>query len=592
MPVLKRARQGCHRLQHVHASSLSFPSLQDDGRKKQSNHVQLYINRYNAHFSQPFPNSHAATFSTTAASSAACGLDDEKIDTTTKKDEIMNAFRNDLPEIMDEIFVIVQEEQEEEQKKRDLQEMEQRKESKETTTTDDKEDGNAPLVLENREDKSLRTRFEKAWQQHCIEKHRMKMREQAKASHWLSMDNLEGWGVEDATKTPINNMSMEQDFGSGNKEEHDDMEIKMVPFSDIHATISAHFETARDGDHLETENHSFDLETKHDVVGTDSIADEKKSTSESKDLTESAIAAGILETQDVFGADKKDKVCDSQLGAYLTVDNQKEATDTVVSFIPCSTQEEVERVCLFLEKISARDWHRFDKDIDEDEVETGMEEQAGHDIAESAESYSDQSDVTQNMRLADQETELTDLDLIHDLLDEALQHNTPLSTVEYNLLLARIATSPEMTHEEIMDNLLNAYHHLSKFNTPDESTYKILFLTLDRRISSGSGSSDGTIVTLLNDMMHFQVKLSSDTLLRLGMRSLERGNNLKLAKKFVMDFALDDEGRSFRVPSQVFRSLMKMIARENEQELAILLLKKCIKVSYKHFCFAGHRWHY
>lgn len=243
-------------------------------------------------------------------------------------------------------------------------------------------------------------------------------------------------------------------------------------------------------------------------------------------------------------------------------------------------QEELEKMCIFLQNTTQKEWLLLDSKPedsfvaeDDDDMES-ISDGDGDDEHISTANDDDDNDDDESS------PDLTEIEEIFELLENNNESLESLTIDDYNLLLCRVAISPELSADAVMSHLLEIYSHITKNAVPNETTYKIILLTLERRISAeAKGSSDSTIVTLLQDMMDFKVKLSSPTLLNLGMRCLERESNLKVAHCLVVEHVLDSPQRKIKVPSRVTGTLMSMIARENEIDLATSLLKKCIQVN-------------
>ena len=264
--------------------------------------------------------------------------------------------------------------------------------------------------------------------------------------------------------------------------------------------------------------------------------------------------------------------------------------------VATTLQDELEQVCLLLETSTQKDWLLFDKDFEDsfDGEETDTEDNIDVDVMEVLDDNDDDAgaadmeyseDGLYAMEIDADETvdpkgsrELMYVSQVFEVLEDFARSSAPLCIDDYNLLLGRVATSPEFSTEEVMAGILEIYRHILRLCVPDETTYRILLLTLERRISADTrGSNDATMIKLLEDMMNFKIKPSSPTIITVGMRCLDRKNNLEVAQRLVMEHVLGDKNRRYKVPANITRSLMRMIARENELDIAVSLLNKCIE---------------
>ena len=458
-----------------------------------------------------------ASFFSTAADSVSDNSEDDD-DTAIYKDEVLESFRQDLPHVRELIFACVQEEEE-------LLETLREEEEASTLTEENmgkvsaSESDEAPVLPDNQKKRAtLRVRFEEAWTKYCRKRDNALRRKKRKATN---------------TESGMQFMGFEDEL----------LDVALMPLGDI---------------------------------------------------DEAAPLLGNLATNsDVSNIETNESVYDDRFSAIST---NKGAGAPLVTTL----QDELEQVCLLLEASTQKDWQLFNKDSEDsfdDAEDSDTEDDIIIDVMEALEDDddTDAADMEYNedelyaMEIDDDEAvdhkssnELMHLAQVSEVLEDFAHSSKSLSIDDYNLLLSRVATSPEFDTEEVMAGILEIYYHILKLCVPDLTTYRILLLTLERRVSAdATGFSDATIVTLLEDMMNFQIKPSSPMIITVGMRCLDRKNNLKVAQRLVMEHVFDDRSRRYKVPANITRSLMKMIARENELDIAVSLLDKCIKENGK-----------
>jgi len=169
------------------------------------------------------------------------------------------------------------------------------------------------------------------------------------------------------------------------------------------------------------------------------------------------------------------------------------------------------------------------------------------------------------------------LESIREVLEEAAHGEMELSSMDYNALLLRVATSSLETDEAI-DLMLKTYKQMSELGrsgadcAPDATTFTILMVTLDCRANAPLSAAD-----ICRQMMDSSVELSSEAFAQ-GMSCLERRNNIRDTERLI-DSVLDDETSQHAVPMWAWMSLLKMYKHENMQQEALDLVQKCMQTN-------------
>ena len=488
------------------------------------------------------------------------------------KEEILLSLCQDIPNAVEEIISSVEEE-EELQRQRQLQEED-----------NDEENIHTLKSRFGRDKESLRTRFDRSWDAHRREKLISQQQSTTNSDPWvigdekdldfLTMFESQGWDNLASEENVANISAGDDKEESPWEEQHDDS--KQV---NIGVMENASEET------LSSSNTDFDVISGNKADGVDVVLVD--STHHAVDENE-CLSDALAATSPVITKDETDITSSNDTDGIIQEQGELDATNSSKgAHMEDILQEETDKSLLLLKNMSARDWRLFDSDGGSEEFSKDafdfekMNLEELNDTKGLQDRFPLDGNREHQLVVAEEEEAETpnQLELVQDLLEEARNGTIELSTKEYNLLLSRMATAIDLSVEDVMDTLLRIYHQMKKLAMPDETTYEILVFALDRRVSGGSGSSNRTIRDLLKDMVHFKVQLSSNLLLKQGIRCCDQDNDVKLAKRLIVDYALGDENRTYKVSTRVIRSLMKMFARENMQKDAINLLEKCLKVS-------------
>ncbi|CAB9516396.1 expressed unknown protein [Seminavis robusta] len=462
---------------------------------------------------------------------------------------LLKDLRGDLSKAMEEIILLVEEEEEK-------VEAEQRP-SDDDQAQDDDDKAENDNILDQRRENGLRERFAKAWR-----KHEMKKR------HTMGIANNITPGM--GWKTFLGN---HHEFGGDKEQSFPEEENLLVnSLDDLKLSSSA------GAQHLHPSNDNDILSFPGNEMTFAELKIPEQQSSAQKALADLPFPKFSLDST-AAGEQNKVALTDDDDDGNVEVDEsmRRETAsfhpqihgleDQLQPSMAIQSQSELEKLCVFLESMRPSDWAVVDT---QDYHHEHFDDDDNH--------FDDDDHNHEDMDIFDT-GKSQDEDVIEDdierLLNLALNTTDGLSTEEYNLILARISTAPNLVLDSILESLLQVYHVMKKNAVPDETTYKILLLTLQRRMAG-----NGIMVSLLlQDMMDFKVTLSSDALLVMGMTCLDHENNLRVAKRFLLDYALDAGRRNRRLPQSCTRTLMKMMSREDSVDDAISLLKLCMEVN-------------
>jgi hypothetical protein len=256
------------------------------------------------------------------------------------------------------------------------------------------------------------------------------------------------------------------------------------------------------------------------------------------------------------------------------------------------TEAEKRRQVLFAEAIvllrilSDTDWEVFDRPLsrNEDDQETYLDDTA--DIlnpvsnTETAKPENDE-DVTHERTNGVDKGKIL-LDQLSNLLTEANLGREPLLTADYNLLLVRMAISPELLPDEILDFMLQTYDQMIRLSesgfeecTPNAETNEIILLALCRRFSAYKTAAQIISQLLMTDAFACEPKT-----LKAALFLCEKQGEHEMARQILSALK---KHKSSKIPRSVFVSFLEIMKMSDSRKEAIELLNFALEVSICYF---------
>jgi hypothetical protein len=171
---------------------------------------------------------------------------------------------------------------------------------------------------------------------------------------------------------------------------------------------------------------------------------------------------------------------------------------------------------------------------------------------------------------------IVEIDDVHELILDASSGNYVLTSLESNLLLARLVTSTDVSSEALLNVAMQIYSEMKTLgatgrrqSAPDATTYRILILALSRRFQA-----KGEAVKLFQEMMSSSSKLNTGAFLA-GMQACYERSEIKIARE-LMQAAMDDD--SFHPSVGSYLILLDMLKYQNLWKEALELLDLSLKV--------------
>jgi len=271
-----------------------------------------------------------------------------------------------------------------------------------------------------------------------------------------------------------------------------------------------------------------------------------------------------------------------------------------------STYDAVARAIVLLRLLSNKEWRTFDslsfekndkKEDDDEQVERLDESWMGE---ERKEKESKASSLSVGTAVADMPSEFNTVEtggdssmrakgeddtapsdsmkLITDLLKIAT--NEHLCTSEYNSVLARVAISPELLPDEILDLLMQLHFQMEGlakvgFNEcqPDATTYEILLLALNHRLPAS-----GNAIGIVQGFMISNPACWTSHTVEAALLLFEKQNASKLALQLFENLN-KEQLVNVDISNRACRSLICLMQFDNNREKAVEVLKVALQVS-------------
>jgi hypothetical protein len=306
---------------------------------------------------------------------------------------------------------------------------------------------------------------------------------------------------------------------------------------------------------------------------------------------------------------------DAYADGGITSPNGNDSTSTNASASASTNNDEAIHMALALLRVLPEDaWENFDAlglqgdddddfDDDFDDDEVVCEENELFVNTEQPEQTSDysgdahlvQQDVgdeqhdDQDDNDYDDDGDYDEIARLLDMVADAKVGRLVLKTSDYNTILARFAIAPELTVERTLENVMQTYQQMVEMakvgmtdSGPDATTYELLMLTLNRRLSSSN-----TAVEIMQQMMSSRGVGWTPQTMKAAFQLCQGRKDLKSARVVLKD-VVADKSRSFKIPSGVLLAYSDMLKSEDAQNEALELLELSMEVSTGTVCAARY----
>ena len=176
------------------------------------------------------------------------------------------------------------------------------------------------------------------------------------------------------------------------------------------------------------------------------------------------------------------------------------------------------------------------------------------------------------------------VNVINELLLGSNLSKWPLSTVEFNTILALVATSAFYGKE---NTLLEIYHHMKelegiglKDSAPNSDTYTIM-LNFFRRSEHGNNVSIELASMLLLDKEESDSFFLDEDAFKIGIKVFVEQLDTKSAEK-LLRLALE---QGLYVDPEIFKSMLSLYKGQYEEEKSLEIVQLCIQVRYYFIVF-------
>jgi hypothetical protein len=246
------------------------------------------------------------------------------------------------------------------------------------------------------------------------------------------------------------------------------------------------------------------------------------------------------------------------------------------------TEADKRRKVLFAEGIvllrilSENDWQVFDRPHSQEDDEQNTSLDNTMEIPKQQVSNTGR-DVSQEDTKAVDQGKIA-LDQLSNLLTEANLGREPLLAADYNLLLVRMAISPELLPDEILDFMLQTYNQMIRLSesgfevcAPNADTNEIILLALCRRFSAYKTASQIISQLLLTDSFASEPKT-----LKAASFLCEKQSEHEIARQILL--AVKNH-KSTKIPNSTLVSFLKLMKKTDSRNEAIELLNFALEVS-------------
>lgn len=279
-------------------------------------------------------------------------------------------------------------------------------------------------------------------------------------------------------------------------------------------------------------------------------------------------------------------------------DKNRSMLDTVSENLSTSS-DAVKRAIVLLRILGTKEWRTFDRLLDEKKDDEQVErfnkfftgEERRNEIESEASSPSVDTngfdaveiDGDSSMQFMDGEDNALSgsLKLISDLFkDSRIATSEHLSTSEYNSVLARVALSPELFPEEMLNILMQLHFQMEGlaeigFNEcrPDATTYEILLLALNHRLPAS-----GNAIGIVKGFMISNPNCWTVETVEAALLLFEKQNATKLALQ-LFDNLHEKQLNNVDLSNRAYRSMIYLTQFDNNKEKAFEVLRLALQVS-------------
>ena len=405
-------------------------------------------------------------------------------------------------------------------------------------------------------DTQRRSSLRKRWQARMsrVKRDRLeKLSKRIERNHNISVDDA--WDrmlhAADIPYVDLTKLSEQTDAGT----EEDSFPSKAPDFLESTHALEPDINDPDLGEHendLESESVSEDTMDSSEISFNEGLLDTDADEAPLEDATVNTDTElkAPLQTHSIHEADVKDSV------ANLNAERIKREAFADV----------IEKTLALLAVMDADEWTEFESDTsaneeNEDDEDLPFEEEAL------------ENGLTSSVTSKAMYVEIDD---VHDLILEASSGNYVLTTLESNLLLARLVTSTDVSSEALLNIVMQIHFEMKTLgatgryqSAPNATTYRILILALTRRFQA-----KGEAVKLFQEMMASSSKLKPEAFLA-GMQVCYERSEIKIARQSMQE-AMDDD--SFQPSVGSYLILLDMLKYQNLWKEALELLDMSLKV--------------
>ena len=155
-----------------------------------------------------------------------------------------------------------------------------------------------------------------------------------------------------------------------------------------------------------------------------------------------------------------------------------------------------------------------------------------------------------------------------------------LSTFDFNSVLARVALSPELSPDDVLEYILQFYSQMEKLATdgftearPNATTYEIILLTLHHRLLTS-----GNAVDIIKSSMVSNPSCWTSNTLDAAMLVLRKVHATKLAARLFDDIQTEGQAE-IDVFKRTYRSLIYLAQFDDNRKQGVAVLEHALRVS-------------